>query len=118
MITAIDLTGTKNDIEAILVLARQHSEVEEISEPMNLDASRALNVGLPEISAALTFVTVLFKTSKALLEFLKALREELKTRGGAVAVAESAGGKPLGRLEGQTTDETLNKLLPPSSVIA
>jgi hypothetical protein len=113
MITAIDLTGTKEDIEAILELARQHPEVEEISEPTSLDSSRALNVGLPEITVVLTFVTVVFQASKALLEFLKALREDLKNRGGAVAVSESANGKPLGRLEGQTTDEALTKLVPP-----
>jgi hypothetical protein len=113
MVIAMDLTGSKEDVEAILALAKQHSEVEEISEPTNLDASRALNVGLPEITVALTFVTVVFKAGTAALGFLKALRENLKARGGAVVISEAASGKPLGRLEGQTTDETLTKLVPP-----
>jgi hypothetical protein len=113
MITAIDLTGTKEDIEAVLALARQHPEVEDISEPTNLDASRALHIGLAEVSVILSFVTVVFKASKALLEFLKALREELKARGGTVAVSESASGRPLGRLEGKTTDKALTKLVQP-----
>jgi hypothetical protein len=109
---AIDLTGAKQDIEAIFTLAKRHSEVTDVSEPTNLDASSPLNVGLPMVSPTdvLTFLTLVFTTGKAALEFLKALRDLLKTKGGAVAVSESATGKPLGQLEQGTSDQALTRL--------
>jgi hypothetical protein len=114
MSTAIDLTGSQQEIDAILTLAKQHSGVEEVSEPTNLDASRALNLGLPGVGPAevLTFLTLVFTTGKAALEFLKALREQLKVKGGAVAVSESVSGKALGRLEAGTSDKALTQLAP------
>jgi len=109
---AIDLTGSQQEIDAILAFAKQHKEVDEVSEPTNLDASRALNVGLPNVSPTevLTFLTLVFSTGKAALEFLKALREHLKAKGGVIAVSDSATGKPLGRLEAGTSDAALKQL--------
>ena len=113
MLPAIDLTGSQQEIEAILAWARQRPEVDQLSEPTSLDASRALNVGLPEVTVALTFLTLVFKTGTAALEFLKALREEMKNRGGVVAVSDPASGKQLGRLESGTPDAALTQLVTP-----
>jgi hypothetical protein len=109
---AIDLTGSQQEINTILAFAKQHKAVDEISEPTNLDASRALNVGLPHVSPteALTFLTLVFTTGKAALEFLKALREQLKAKGGVIAVSDSTTGRPLGRLEAGTSDAALKHL--------
>lgn len=112
MLPAIDLTGSQQEIDAILAWAKKRTEIDQVSEPMRLDASRALNVGLPELTEALTFLTFVFTTGTAALTFLKALREELKTRGGIVAVSEPVSGKPLGRLEGGTPDASLTQLAP------
>jgi hypothetical protein len=113
MLTAIDLTGTQEEIDAILAWAKQRPEVEEPSEPTSLDASRALNVGLSDedTKQVLIFITLVFKAGKSVLDFLKALRGELKARAAAVAVSESASGKPLGRLEGGTPDEAIKKMV-------
>jgi hypothetical protein len=43
--TAIDLTGSAEEIRAILAFAKTHPAVEQTSEPTSLDASRALNLG-------------------------------------------------------------------------
>jgi hypothetical protein len=109
----LDLTGSQQEIAAIVALAKQHSELEEVSEPTSLDASRALNVGLPHVDpqTALMFVTVVFQTSKAALEFLKVAREYLKERGGAMAVSQSASGKRVGRIEAATSDEALFQMV-------
>jgi glycerate-2-kinase len=114
MATAIDLTGSPQEIDAILAFAKKQSTVADVSEPTNLDASRALNVGLPNVSPTevLTFLTVVFTTGKAALEFLKALREQIKAKGGVIAVSESTSGKPLGRIEAGTSDATLTHLVP------
>jgi hypothetical protein len=111
-LTAIDLTGSQEEIDAILAWAKQRPEVEEVSEPTSLDASRALNVGMPDVNPndVLTFITLVFQAGTASLVFLKALREELKARRSMVAVSESASGKPLGLLEADTSDEKLENL--------
>jgi hypothetical protein len=108
MAIAIDLTGTQENIEAVFELAKQHPEL-EVSDPTSLDASRALNVGLPGLGPTeiLSIVTLVFSTAKAALEFLKVLREHLNAKGAAVAVSESATGKPLGRIEPGTSDQAL-----------
>ena len=112
MTTALDLTGSQQEIDEIYAFARDHSGVEAVSEPTNLDASRALNVGLPHVSPTevLTFLTLVFTTSKAALEFLTALREQMKRKGGAIAVSNSMTGNPLGKVEGGTSDADLSHL--------
>jgi len=107
--TAIDLTGSAEEIRAILAFVKQHPAVEQTSEPTTLDASRALNVGIPNLSPTevLSFLTLVFTTGKAALDFLKALREQLKTKGGSLAVSESTSGKSLGRIEPGTSDAAL-----------
>jgi len=113
--TAIDLTGSAEEIRAILAFAKTHPTVEQTSEPTNLDASRALNLGIPNLSPTevLSFLTLVFTTGKAALDFLKALREQLKIKGSAVAVSESTSGKPLGRLEAGTSDAALAHMAAP-----
>jgi hypothetical protein len=113
MLTAIDLTGTQPQIDAIIAWAKQRPEVEETSEPTSLDASRALNVGLPDVdpATAVIFITLVFNAGTAALAFLKALREELQAQGGVVIVSESASGNPLGRLEGGTSEEAIEKMI-------
>jgi hypothetical protein len=108
---AIDLTGKQDEIEAVWALAQQRAGV-EVSEPGSLDASRALNVGMPGVSPTeiLSMLTLVFTTAKAGLEFLKALREFLNARGTVVAVSESATGKSLGRIEPGSTDQALAKV--------
>src|SRR2546425_12396424 len=98
MSTAIDLTGSQEEIEAILELARERCEVEEVSEPTALDASRALNVGLPHVNPteALQFITLVFSTGTAALAFFKNLRTFLKDRGATVAASQTVSGHPLG----------------------
>src|SRR5437588_8289237 len=107
--TAIDLTGSTEEIRAILALAKEHPAVEQTSEPTSLDASRALNLGIPPLSPTevLSFLTVIFTTGKAALDFLKAVREQLKTKGTSVAVSESTSGKLLGRIDAATSDAAL-----------
>lgn len=107
--TAIDLTGSADEIRAIVEFAKQHPAVQQASEPTTLDASRALNVGIPNLSPkeVLEFLTLVFSTSKAALEFLKALREQLKAKGASVAVSDSTSGKPLGRIEPATSDAAI-----------
>lgn len=111
---AIDLTGEQQDVDAIFALANEHSELARVSEPTNLSASEPLNFGLPNVSPteALTFITVVFTTAKAALEFLKVIREHLRAKGGAVAVSESATGKHLGQIEPGTSDQDLTGLAP------
>jgi hypothetical protein len=113
--TAIDLTGSAEEIRAILAFVKQHPAVEETSEPTNLDASRALNVGIPNLSPTevLEFLTLVFTTGKAALDFLKALREQLKANGTSVAVSESTSGKLLGRIEAGTSDAALARMATP-----
>ena len=113
--TALDLTGSVEEIRAILALATQNSGVEQTSEPTTLDASRALNVGIPNLSPTevLSFLTVVFTTGKAALDFLKVLREQLKAKGTSVAVSESTSGKVLGRIEAGTSDAALTQMAAP-----
>jgi hypothetical protein len=107
----IDFTGSPEDIDAILALLKHQDGVEEVAEPTRLDASRALNVGLPhDPITILHFITVVFQTGTAALVFYKALRDELRQRGSAVAVSEPATGKSRGRIDAGTADETLNQL--------
>ncbi len=115
IVTAFDLMGSQREIDAILALVQRHEGVEEVSEPTDLDASRALNAGLPHelIEEVLKFLTIMFTTGTAALAFLKALREELKARGGVVAVSDPASGEPLGRIEAGTSDEALARMAPP-----
>jgi len=110
MLPAIDLTGSKDEIEAILKWAKNRPEIDETSEPTALDATRALNVGLPEITEALTFLTLVFTTGKAALEFLKALRDEIKTHKTSVIVSDTLSGTPLGKLDGGTSDSEISSL--------
>jgi hypothetical protein len=107
---ALDLTGSPEEIEALIALAKEHHDLVEASEPMRLDASRAMNVGLVEVGVVLTFITVVFKTGTAVLEFLKAARDNLKDRGGTVALSESATGNALGQLKGTTPDQALTQI--------
>jgi hypothetical protein len=113
--TAIDLTGSAEEIRLIMAFAQQHPAVEQTSEPTTLDASRALNLGIPNLSPreVLEFLTLVFTTSKAALDFLKALREQLKSKGGSVAISESTSGKPLGRIEPGTSDAALAHMTAP-----
>jgi hypothetical protein len=112
MSTAIDLTGSPEEIAAILALAREHGAVEEISEPTALDASRALNVGLPHVNPteALQFITLLFGTATAALTFFKSLRGFLKERSATVAASQTVSGQPLGLIAAGTSDEDLEKM--------
>lgn len=112
MPTTIDLTGSEQEIEVILAWAKERPEIDQISEPTSLDASRPMNVGLPEVQELLGFITVVFSTATAALTFLKALREELKKRKGVVSVSDSMDGKPLGRLQGETSDLEVNQMVP------
>ncbi len=110
--TSIDLTASKEDIDAILKLAEHFHGIEEISEPINLDASRALDVGIPHVDpyTALTFVTLVFNGGTAVLKFLQILRDELKRHGGKIAVSDSQSGKALGQIGSGTSDEDVKKL--------
>lgn len=111
METTLDLTMSRTDIESVLSLVAQ-SDASDVSEPSNLDASRALNCGLsPEmVKDAFVFVTVVFGTAKAALEFLKTLREYVKAKGAAIGVAEAATGKSLGQVDASTQDATLARM--------
>lgn len=113
MKSALDLTGTQTEIEAIVRLAKRFDGVESVSEPSMLDASKALNAGLTleTVEAALSFVTLVFTTGKAALAFLKALRPELQAQA-AVAVSQSTTGKALVRIEATTQDQSIEKLVP------
>jgi hypothetical protein len=115
MKTVIDFTSSQQDVDAIVAIAKRFEGVDDISESTALDASKALNAGLtPEmVSQALAFITVVFTTGTAALEFLKAVREELKSRGGVVAVSEPASGKVLGRIEPDTGDKAIESIVPP-----
>jgi hypothetical protein len=116
MKTAVDFTSSPDQIDAILAIAKNYEGVEEVSEPTALDASKALNAGItPEmIEGALTFITIVFQTGKAALDFLKSVREDLNSRGGPpVVLAEPATGKQLGQVKGDTTDDALKRVLPP-----
>ena len=115
MLTAIDLAGSKEEIDAIFALATAHAKVEEVSEPTSLDASRALNVGLPHIdpTLALNFVTLVFSTGTAALAFFKELRGILKDQDSGIAVSETTSGKSLGQIKPATSDEELEKMVSP-----
>lgn len=110
METAIDLTGSSAEIEALVDLARRRGDI-EVSEPTALDASRALNAGLDPVTigAVLTFITLVFKTGTAALEFLKAVREEMKARKAAVAVTDSVTGRSLTVVKAATADAELEQ---------
>lgn len=108
---AIDLTGNDRNIAAIHALAKERHDLVNVSEPTGLDASKPLNVGLPaNPMEVLQFVTVVFGTAKAALEFLKLLREQMKANGAAVAASEAATGKPLGKIESGTSDQALHQI--------
>lgn len=112
----LDLTASAKDIVWIAALAQKHAGVKEISDATATDASRVLNMGLPHVDLAqaqmaLAFLTVLFKSGSAGLEFLKSLRAELNVRGGAVVVSDSESGKPKGELRADTPDEKIKDLV-------
>ena len=110
---AIDVTGAMSEIEAILKLAHEHDGVEDVSAPIILDASKALNAGLTmqEVGDVLSFITVVFKTGAAALAFLSVLRQEMKARKAVVAVADSATGAARGKLSGDTADSVLQQMV-------
>ena len=110
--TSLDVTGTAVQIQALLELAKRSPAV-EASEPSNLDASRALNVGIDPVAigGALTFITLVFKTATAALEFMKAAREEIKARkAAALAVSDPVSGKALGKITADSSDDELTEL--------
>jgi hypothetical protein len=109
---AFDMTGRSQEVEQILALARERPDLAQASEPAALDASRALNVGLPDVGPTeiLTFLTLLFSTGKAALEFFKLVRDQLNQRGTRVAVADAPTGKLIGQIEATTTDHSLKAL--------
>jgi hypothetical protein len=111
--TTIDLTGSPEEIAAIVAWAKERGEVDEISEPTNLDASKALNVGLPHIdpTEALNFITLVFTTGTAALTFLKALRGVLKKPESAVAVSSTITNQKLGQIESQTSDQVIEQMV-------
>jgi hypothetical protein len=110
---AIDLTAWREELEQILSAAKTSEGIEEVSEPVALDASEALNAGitLDTVEHALSFITVVFTTGKAALEFLKAVRQQIKSRDVAVAVAEPTSGKVLGYITADSADESLEKMI-------
>lgn len=110
----IDLTSSKNEIDAIIAIAKRSNDVDDVSEPMALDASRALNCGLTleMVTGALSFVTLVFKTGTAALAFLKAVREEVKARKAIVAVSDTVSGKSLGQIGPETAENAIEKILP------
>jgi hypothetical protein len=109
---AIDLTGSQDLISEIAALAKNHSTVEDVSEPTRLDADRALNFGLPGVGPkeVLEFLTVLFAAGKALFEFLKAVRDYLRKKKGKKLAVSDASGKFLGQVDGDTSDEELARI--------
>jgi N-acyl-D-aspartate/D-glutamate deacylase len=113
MPSAVDLTGTREQIEALIAIAQRQGDAVETSEVSNLDASRALNAGidLATAGAILSFVTIVFKTATAALEFMKAAREELKARKAAeLVVSDPASGQAIGKLGGASSDAELARL--------
>ncbi len=106
---AFDMTGRSQEVEKILALAKEHPDLAQASEPASLDASRALNVGLPGISPTevLSFLTLVFTTAKAALEFFKLVREQLHRDGVRVAISDAPTGKSIGQIEATTTDHAL-----------
>ena len=115
MKTTIDLTSSQEEINRIIAIARTFGGVDEVSEATALDASKALNAGLtPDmVEYALSFITVVFTTGTAALEFLKALREQSKSGEAVVTVSEPSTGKVLGRIKADTADETLKSIIAP-----
>jgi hypothetical protein len=109
---AVDLTSKRTEVDEVLKLAKERPDLTDASEPSNLDASHALNVGIPGISPTevLSFLTLVFTTGKAALEFLKLLREQLNLNNARIAVAESTTGKALGHLEATSPDDFLRKI--------
>jgi len=109
---AFDITGQNQEIVEILKLAQQRSDLAQASEPSTLDASRALNVGLPGVTPTeiLSFLTLVFTTGKAALEFFKLLREQMNHRGTQVVVSDAPTGKPVGLIAASTTDQALESL--------
>jgi hypothetical protein len=112
---AVSLIATSEEIAAIVCLGRDAEGVEDVSEPSALDASRALNAGITaeDVKTALEIVTLIFKSGAALLVFLTALRAEIRSRGGVVAVSDPVTGKPLGRIDARTADTALARLAQP-----
>ena len=106
---AFDMTGRSQEVGEILALAKERSDLAQASEPASLDASRALNVGLPGGSPTevLSFLTLVFTTGKAAVEFFKLVRDQLDRRGARVAVSDAPSGKPIGQIEATTTDHAL-----------
>jgi hypothetical protein len=109
---AIDLTGSQKLISEITTLAKNHSTVDDVSEPTRLDADRALNFGLPGVGPKeiFEFLTLLFSTGKALFEFLKAVRDYLNEKPGTRLAVSDSGGKSLGQIGGDTSDEELARI--------
>jgi hypothetical protein len=112
---AFDLTGTQEEIDLIVSVAKRLEGVEDVSEPSALDASQALNAGLSlkDLKKALLVVTLMFTTGEEGLNFFEKLRDEFQARGGEIAVSEPATGKVLGRVDAGTSNEGLARLTQP-----
>ena len=110
---AISVTAPMSEIGTIVDLARNTHDIEDVSEPSTLDADRALNaaITLDEVKTVLEIVTAVFKSGAALIEFMKAVRETMRARRAAVVVSDPLTGKRLGRIEADTSDETLAEFL-------
>lgn len=111
------ITSAKN-VRRIVRLAENHPDIDEVSEPMVLDSSRVLNMGLPNIDMAslkeaLELLTIAFKSVTAALAFLQAVRDELKRTGGGVVVSDPVTGKKRGELRAETSDDALAQLISP-----
>ena len=111
MMTTIRLAAEQDEIEDLIQLATKTKDFEGASEPSTLSSSRALNAGLTaeDIKTAIEITTVAFKAGAALLIFLKALRDYLHTRRKTVGVSDPATGKPLGKIDANTSDKDIER---------
>lgn len=111
--TTIRLAADQNEIEELIQLAAKTKDFEGASEPSTLSSSRALNAGLTaeDIKTAIEIATVAFKAGAALLVFLKALRDYLHARGGTVGVSDPTTGKPIGKIDADTSDKDIETML-------
>jgi hypothetical protein len=112
---AIDLTGPAGTIERVVALAKNHGDVNGVSEPTSLDASKALSMGLPHVDvetakAILEFITVVLNTGAAGFGFYSAIRDALKGQDEVLAVSDSKTGTVRGHISGATTDVALRQL--------
>jgi len=107
--SAIDVTGTEETVEAISTQLARRGEVVEISSTTALDADRGLRVGLAEAAAAFAFVTVVLKTGSSLLDFLKSLRDFLKARESeeVLTVTDARSGVKIAEVAGSLSDDEI-----------